>query len=92
MDTVSKMVDLISGLREIAEDVDGFFTIDVNKYGEMEANVNFANVFFKLFKTFDVINRKDGKYPYKAVVDVEGVKFYTILDEESYNKYVKKTA
>ena len=92
MDTVSKLVNLISELREIAEDVDGFFTIDVNKYSEMEVHVNFPNVFFELFKDFDVINRKDGKYPYKVVVDVEGVKFYAVLDEKGYNKYIKKTA
>ena len=92
MDTVSKMVDLISGLREIAEDVEGFFHVDVNQYGVMEVQISFGNVFFELFDTFDVINRKDENYPYKAETDVEGVKFYTILDEESYNKYVKKTA
>lgn len=92
MDVVSKMVNLISELQEVAEDVKGYFYVDVNQCGRMNVQICFANVFFELFDTFDVIDRKDEKYPYKAVVAVEGVEFYTILDKEGYNKYIKKTA
>lgn len=92
MDTVSKMVNLISELREIAEDVEGTFYVDVNHYGEMGVHVCFENVFFELFDTFDVIDRDNEELPYKVSVDVEGVKFYAVLDEKGYNKYVKKTA
>ena len=92
MDAVSKMVNFISELREIAEEVEGTFYVDVDHYGEMGVHIGSGNVFFELFDTFDVIVRDSEEIPYKVVTDVEGIKFYAVLNEKEYNKYVKKTA
>lgn len=92
MDTVSKMVNLISELREIAEEVEGFFHIDVNPYGEMDVQINFKNVFFELFDTFDVIYREDKQWPYEVRTEIEGISFCTLLSYEDHDKYIKKVS
>lgn len=49
--------------------------------------------FFKLIDMYDVTvkteNVEYGKYPYKAEAIIEGYKFFTLLDKEEYEKYLK---
>src|SRR5699024_12522044 len=39
-----------------------------------------------------VDNNNNSDYPYKAFVEIEGIEFFCILDDEEYEEYKKATA
>lgn len=89
-DVVGKVADLVNELHQVIDN-EGI-VISVDSEGEKSVNVVLAKKFFCLFESFDVEDREDYKYPYTAFVEIDDVRFYTILSKEKYEQYVLKTA
>lgn len=48
--------------------------------------------FFKIFETYSLVIRDSKSMPYKAIKYDDGIKFFTLLDENEYKKFVLKEA
>lgn len=93
-DLIARIADLTGELKSICDEnpafnvkVDGNFT---------EVFVTFPEVFFKQFDNFDTEEYKcvdsGSSFIRKAVVEIEGIQFSTLLTQSEYEKFVPKTA
>lgn len=90
MDTIGKMVDLVNELRDLAEKNKANVRVGPNL---SEVHIPDAEIFFKYFKQFDIekSNYSANKiFPFEAFVEIDGVKFCTLLRQKEYEKYVLK--
>lgn len=89
MSVIEKTIYLINELHAITEE--NRMHVDVNCYGKKEVHISSTVKFFSIFNQFDIEDRQDYEYPYKAVIEVEGVIFLTLLTQQEYEKYVLKS-
>ena len=90
-DLVAKIADLVNELKSICDENPDF---NVKVGGNFtEVFVTFPEVFFKQFDSFDTEEYKcvdsGSSFIRKAVVEVEGVQFSTLLTQSEYEKYVE---
>lgn len=87
---INRVVDLVNELHEIATNQK--FVIAIESYrGAKEVHVPFTDDFFKFFKQYDIQPRENDKYPFEAFVEIDGVKFFSLLTQKEYEEYVEKT-
>lgn len=87
---IAKIADLTSKLREICES-NPDYDVRVNSHSS-KVFINSPELFFETFEKFvvDPYKSVSSKYNYELHVEVEGVKFSTILTQSEYEKYVQK--
>ncbi|WP_404427275.1 hypothetical protein LG296_01525 [Ureibacillus chungkukjangi] len=89
--TLGGMVDLISQLFSDAEE--NRLHINISYDGRNSVHVIKQYVFFQLFRQYDVIKLEEKrKCDYEASVEIDGIKFFTLLDHEEYKKFILKSA
>lgn len=89
MDLITKIADLVNELKDIKEQQSDFaITIDCVSEG---VQIGRPSNFFEHFSDYDITTR-NGEYPYRASVEVDGIEFFTLLTATEYNKYVQKNA
>ena len=93
-DLIARIADLTGELKSICDEnptfsvkVDGNFT---------EVFISVPKVFFKHFDSFDIEDYKcidpGSSFISKAIVEIEGIQFSTLLTQSEYEKFVRKTA
>ena len=90
MDVIGKMADLVNELRDFAEKNKANVRVGSNL---SEVHIPDAEIFFKYFKQFDIEEfnySANKKFPFEAFVEIDGVKFCTLLRQKEYEKYVLK--
>ncbi|RIJ63128.1 hypothetical protein [Rummeliibacillus sp. POC4] len=84
---IAKIVDLTNGLREICKSY-STFNVRINS-NSSQVFINTPEVFFANFSTYCATPYKSfNSFNYEISTEIEGVKFYTLLTQSEYEKYV----
>lgn len=88
MDVIGKMADLVNELRDLAEKNKANVRVGSNL---SEVHIPDAEIFFKYFKQFDIEELNyvaNKKFPFEAFVEIDGVRFCTLLTQAEYEIFV----
>lgn len=82
---VNRIVELVNELQEFIGH--GVINIEIDQWGKKEIFYT-TEEFIGTFTNFDIVKRSSHEYPYEAKVEIDGVNFFALLDQEEYDRYV----
>lgn len=90
---INKIIDLLNELHDLS--VKNNLVVGVDVFGEKvfdkkSVQVMETDTFFNYFQQWDIKNRDSNEYPYEVVCEIDGVRFFTLLKQDEYEKYVLK--
>lgn len=85
MSDIGKIVDLINELWDLVEKNKARILVERNM---SEVHLPNTRIFMEFFKHFDIKEFNNEKFLYEASVEIEGVRFCTLLTQAEYEIFV----
>ena len=82
IEKLKQLSELLSDL--FVEGVIGCYPINPNEFQMTDER------FFEMFSDYETARRPNNEFPFEAFVVIDGLKIFTILSQEKYEKYVLK--